>query len=173
MREVFLGFARQNGEANRTLLRILETLSEEELNRSRGYYGSLLGSLRHILGAEHFFLSLFRQTLAKNGDAQRILNFLDDARQPDGLTLSELKEPFARADDALIVLLEELNNEDLKTPVKTEWYGGNPDIVPLFFMLQQLTSHGIHHRGQISQVLDDLKVENNYSALNVAFLTNC
>lgn len=170
MKEVFLGFARHNGEANRALVRILETLSEEELGRPRGYYDSLLGSLRHILGGEYAFLSLFRKALVQNGDAQRILSFLDDVRQPKGLTLSELKEPFARADDALIVLLEELNDEDLRTPVKVEWYGGNPDAVPLFFMLQQLTSHGIHHRGQISQVLDDLKVENDYSALNVAFL---
>jgi uncharacterized damage-inducible protein DinB len=37
-------------------------------------------------------------------------------------------------------------------------------------MFSQLIAHGTHHRGQISQVLDELGIDNNYSGINVAFL---
>jgi uncharacterized damage-inducible protein DinB len=37
-------------------------------------------------------------------------------------------------------------------------------------MLSQILTHGTHHRGQLSQVLDELKIDNNYSGINVAFL---
>jgi uncharacterized damage-inducible protein DinB len=37
-------------------------------------------------------------------------------------------------------------------------------------MLQQIVVHGTHHRGQISQILDSLKIDNDYSGINVRFL---
>jgi uncharacterized damage-inducible protein DinB len=37
-------------------------------------------------------------------------------------------------------------------------------------MLYNLTAHGTHHRGQISQILDELKIDNDYSGINVQFL---
>jgi uncharacterized damage-inducible protein DinB len=36
-------------------------------------------------------------------------------------------------------------------------------------MLLQLTAHNTHHRGQVSQILDELKIDNDYSAINVTF----
>jgi uncharacterized damage-inducible protein DinB len=42
--------------------------------------------------------------------------------------------------------------------------------VPAFFLLNNLVAHGTHHRGQVSQILDELKIENDYSDVNVTFL---
>jgi uncharacterized damage-inducible protein DinB len=38
-------------------------------------------------------------------------------------------------------------------------------------MLHNLGAHGTHHRGQISQILDELKIDNDYSGINVRFLS--
>jgi uncharacterized damage-inducible protein DinB len=37
-------------------------------------------------------------------------------------------------------------------------------------MLEQHVAHNTHHRGQISQILDSLKIENDFSGINVKFL---
>jgi uncharacterized damage-inducible protein DinB len=54
--------------------------------------------------------------------------------------------------------------------VKLDWYKGKPATVPLSVMLQQLVTHNLHHRGQISQILDSLKIDNDYSGINIKFL---
>jgi uncharacterized damage-inducible protein DinB len=58
----------------------------------------------------------------------------------------------------------------MKAPVKLDWYSGNPPSVPLPFMFQQFIIHGTHHRGHISQILDELTIANDYSGINVAFV---
>jgi uncharacterized damage-inducible protein DinB len=93
---------------------------------------------------------------------------------PDGdLTDSQwkkLEDTLKAADAAYIGMAEALSPADLSTMVRIEWYGGNPGSVPLSFLLSQLLVHNTHHRGQISQILDSLNVDNNYSGINAAFL---
>ena len=93
---------------------------------------------------------------------------------PEGaLTESQWKELDATlraADDAYVGMAETLSAADLLLPLKVEWYGGKPGSVPLSFMLSQLLVHNTHHRGQISQILDSLKIGHNFSGINVTFL---
>jgi uncharacterized damage-inducible protein DinB len=63
-----------------------------------------------------------------------------------------------------------LSDKDLDELVTLNWYKGKPPAVPLAFMLQQLTVHNTHHRGQVSQILDSLKIDNDYSGISVKFL---
>jgi uncharacterized damage-inducible protein DinB len=169
-------FAKQNAEANGKLIAILEKLSNDEREKERGsYYGSLSGLVRHILGGTCFFGSLFAKTLAGNAAASKALAGLAAIPRPpeDVLTGDQWKDVVAAidtADKALVALTEALQDSDLEAPVELNWYGGNPPSVPLAFMLQQLVSHGIHHRGQASQILDELKIDNDYSGINVTFL---
>jgi uncharacterized damage-inducible protein DinB len=63
-----------------------------------------------------------------------------------------------------------LTEQDFSRPIKLDWYGGNPESVPLSFMLSQLVLHNTHHRGQISQILDALKIDNDYSGIGIELL---
>jgi uncharacterized damage-inducible protein DinB len=169
-------FAKQNAEANGSIITILEQLSCEEREKERGsYYGSLSGLVRHLTGGICFFGGLFTRTLAGNAAASKALAGLAAIpKPPEGaLTEAQWKEAaaaLAAADRAYVALTEALKDEDLDAPVELNWYGGNPAAVPLSFMLQQLVAHNIHHRGQISQILDELKIDNDYSGINVAFV---
>jgi uncharacterized damage-inducible protein DinB len=82
----------------------------------------------------------------------------------------ELGGTLEAVDATYIGMAEALSETDLRQPVKLDWYGGNPDSVPLSFMLGQLLVHNTHHRGQISQILDMLKIDNDFSGIDVAFL---
>jgi uncharacterized damage-inducible protein DinB len=170
----YLVFAKQNAEANGKIVGILNGLARDDREKDRGsFYGSLSALVRHILGGTCFFGSLFTKALAGNAAASKVLADIAAIPQvPEGALSEtqwkELAQALDRADKGYIALIEALRAEDLEAPV--EWYGGTPATVPLGFMLQQLIAHNIHHRGQISQILDELKIDNDFSGISVAFL---
>ncbi|MDR2102010.1 MAG: damage-inducible protein DinB [Treponema sp.] len=175
MKDIFLINAKYNKEANKAVLTILDKFSNEDREKGRGnYYGSLSGLVRHILGGTTFFMGLLKETLAENAAALKALAVTEGISVPkDKLTGAQWKAlgpAFEAADDALINLVGALSEGDFKAPVKLDWYGGNPGSVPLYFMLQQLFAHGPHHRGQVSQILDELGIDNDYSGISAAFL---
>jgi uncharacterized damage-inducible protein DinB len=165
-----------NAESDGKLISILDKLSNDEREKDRGsFFHSISGLVRHILGGTVFFGGLFAKALSGNSAAARALAELTAIKLPPEGALNEshwkgLTVALDAADKAYINLTKALQACDLEAPVELDWYGGNPASVPLGFMLQQLTAHNIHHRGQISQILDELKIDNDYSGINVAAL---
>ncbi|MDR2072632.1 MAG: damage-inducible protein DinB [Spirochaetaceae bacterium] len=168
-----LMYARYNQVGDRAIYDILSALSNEEREKDRGsYYGSLSGLFRHVIGGSWFFLGMYRSVL--KGRAADALAVLEGLSIPEG-TLGEeqwkkLEETLTTVDGAYVQMAAALSDADCSIPIKTDWYGGNPAEVPLSFMLSQLLVHNTHHRGQISQILDTLKINNDYSGINAAFL---
>ena len=175
MKNVFLSFAKYNEEANRTVAALLGKLSNDDREKDRkSYYKSLSGLFRHSLGGTFYFLSLIKEAVPLNADAQKALAPLAKIELLDGkLSEAQWKKAVSGskvADKALVDFVSALKDEDFEAPVKLSWYKGKPASVPLRFMLQQLTVHNTHHRGQISQILDSLKIEHDFSGINVKFL---
>jgi uncharacterized damage-inducible protein DinB len=180
-------YAKYNQAGNKAIFDILNAMSNEEREKDRcSYYGSLSGLLRHILGGTKFFLGMYKGALADGGAdsgansgadsaALKAVSAADGVPFPakGGLSESQWKElgsALEAVDSAYISMAEALAEADLSRPVKIDWYGGNPESVPLSFMLSQLLVHNTHHRGQISQILDSLKIENDYSGIGAEFL---
>ena len=173
-------YAKYNQAGNRAIFNILNALSNEEREKDRGsYYGSLSGLLRHVLGGTKFFLGMYQVALGDSaladGAALKAVSAADSVPFPAEGTLSEsqwkeLGAALEAVDAAYINMAQALTEADLSRPVKIDWYGGNPATVPLSFMLSQLVVHNTHHRGQISQILDSLKIENDYSGIGAEFL---
>ncbi|MDR0388895.1 MAG: DinB family protein [Spirochaetaceae bacterium] len=174
MKELFISFAKYNKEADKTVYAILDGLSNDEREKDRGsYYKSLSGLFVHCLGGTVFILGLLKEAL-KNSPAREALTVLESVTVPqkslDAEQWKALGAAFEKADDACIDLVSALREEDLKAQVTLSWYKGNPPSVPVAFLIQGLITHGIHHRGQISQILDSLKIKNDYSGLSPAFI---
>ncbi|MDR0553757.1 MAG: DinB family protein [Treponema sp.] len=175
MKEPYHIHARYNRQNNKTIYTILDALPNEEREKERGsYYSSLSGLYRHILGGTSYFLSLFKDALPNNAGVQKAVAPALGQAIPEGpLSAAQwkaLEGQGDRADTALVDFVSALKDEDFQAPVKVEWYGGNPASTPLYFMLEQLHSHNTHHRGQISQILDELKIDNDYSGIDIALL---
>ncbi|GHV24678.1 hypothetical protein AGMMS4952_00730 [Spirochaetia bacterium] len=176
MNELLVINARYNHEADKAFLSILNGLSNDEREQDRGsYFKSFSGLAAHILGGTVFLLGMFKDAVAHNDAALKALASLKNISVPEG-NLSEaqwkqLGADIETADTAYINFTKALTDADLKAPVKITWYEGNPDSVPVFFLLNQLAAHGTHHRGQVSQILDALKIDNDYSGVNAAFLS--
>jgi uncharacterized damage-inducible protein DinB len=176
MKELFVINALYNQAADKAFLSILNGLSNDERERDRGsYYKSLSGLAAHILGGTVHILGMFKDAVAQNDAASRALAALQAVSLSRGpfseAQWKQLAADIETADSAYIDFAKALTDADLQSPVKVAWYKGNPDSVPLFFMLNQATTHGTHHRGQISQILDAMKIDNNYSGMNAAFLS--
>jgi uncharacterized damage-inducible protein DinB len=176
MTKPYIIFAKYNADADSKIIEILKKLANDEREKDRGsFYGSLSGILRHILGGTCHISAMFAKALSGNAAATDALEAIAAvSHSPEGALSEEQWKDLAAsidvADRGYIALTEALSADDLDLPVEVNWYGGKPASVPLRFMLQQLVSHGIHHRGQISQILDELKTDNDYSMINPAFL---
>lgn len=173
MQEMLLMYARYSRRANESVLALLDALSAEERNENRGsYYKSLSGLMSHVLGGTPYFHAMFRSALPAKAKA---LEATEGLSIPEGERLSEaeweeLKRAARIADQATIDFVSSLSDADLGCPIPLDWYGGKPASVPLHFLLNQLYAHGIHHRGQISQILDSMGVEHDFSGIDVEFL---
>jgi uncharacterized damage-inducible protein DinB len=165
-------FAAYNQAANAAVLALLNTLSADEREKDRGsYFKSLSGLMQHIGGATAVFCGMFKTALA-NTAAAKALEPVLDIKFPEG-TLSEaqwkqLASDVATADKSLLDFCTALSAADLDTPVA--YFTGNPPTVPLSFMLTKLAVHNTHHRGQVSQILDELKIDHDFSGISAAFI---
>jgi uncharacterized damage-inducible protein DinB len=175
VKEVFLTFAKYNQEANKVVAGILGKLSNDNREKDRkSYYKSLSKLFRHNTGATAYFLSLFGGAVPENAEAQKALEPLSKVKELKGkLTEDQWKKAVSfskTVDNALVDFITALEEKDFEAPVKIDWYKGKPPETPLRFLLEQQVAHNIHHRGQISQILDSLKIENDYSGINVKFI---
>jgi uncharacterized damage-inducible protein DinB len=173
MKDALLMYARYNQRANASVVALMDGLTAKARNENRGsYYKSLTGLAKHIAGSGLYFQGLFRASVPA---AAKLLKATEGLKGPGGAALTaaqwgELKQVWAKADRAFVDLVQSLGEKELASPVKLDWYDGKPDSVPLCFLLHQLYVHGIHHRGQISQILDSMGVEHDFSGIDLAFL---
>jgi uncharacterized damage-inducible protein DinB len=173
MNTIYTIFARQNQAAEKSVLEILNKLSNSEREKDRGsYFKSLSGLVRHNGGGTLYILGSLKEALGAASAAAQALSPLEKIKFPEG-ELSEaqwkqLASDIETLDSAYVAFARALSEAELDTQVK--WFTGNPPTVPVHFMLDSLIAHSIHHRGQISQVLDELKIDNDYYGINPAFL---
>jgi uncharacterized damage-inducible protein DinB len=178
MKETLLMYARYTEKANAAVLALLAGLPAEALTADRkSYYKSLAGLARHLVGGTIYFQGLVNATVASPVLADAARAYAADAAAAeveDGdftpATLARLAAAAAAADRATVDFVAGLSDGAQASPVKLDWYGGKPATVPLWFLLNQLWVHGLHHRGQISQLLDELGVANDFSGIGVEFL---
>jgi uncharacterized damage-inducible protein DinB len=176
VKEIFLNFAKYNEEADKAIIAILNKMTNADREKNRkSYYASLSGLVRHSLGGTVFLLGMLKASVGGNANALKALEPLAKFEHFEGkldeAQWKKIVSAIKAADKAYIGFISALEEKDFKAPVKLDWYKGKPPTVPVSFMLQNLVVHGTHHRGQISQILDELKIDNDYSGLNAAFLS--
>ena len=175
MKKFFLSFAKYNQEANKAIAGIMDKLSNDDREKDRkSYYKSLSELFRHNVGCTFYFLSMFKDAVSGNAAAQNALKPLAKIKELKGkLTEEQWKQAvsFSKiADKAAVDFVSALEDADFEAPVQVDWYKGKPPTVALWFMMEQHIAHNTHHRGQISQILDSLKIDNDYSGINIKFL---
>jgi len=155
-----------NQSANKQVIKILAELDEADriLDR-KSYFKSLQGLLEHIAGAELSLQKIIKASCPEiSGLIHKYLEYTSEQVKTSFTDFSELKVAIETLDSAFLEMVGSLTDEDLKKTVSF--------IRPQFKLEYQLgvfiiqyANHGTHHRGQISQILDEMGIDNNFSSI--------
>ncbi|MFZ2100764.1 MAG: DinB family protein [Oricola sp.] len=141
-------FAAYKRWANGRLYDAAEYLSDEEWDRDvRAFFGSMCGTLNHVLVADRIWMNRFTGT----GETHRVLSDVPHPR------FAELKTARGAMDDRIVDWIATLDDEALDglftyTPVTTP----RPVTQPLAPALAHFFNHQTHHRGHAHMILSVL-----------------
>jgi uncharacterized damage-inducible protein DinB len=148
VKDHFEMFAAYNQWANGVLYKAAHDLSSDELNSDRGaHFGSLIGTLNHLLCADRIWMRRFVGT----GDAPTALNAVLFA-ELGPLEVARNAEDERISNWIASVPEEKLAQEFTYTPIT------NPQLVTqrLGSALFHFFNHQTHHRGQCHMILTSL-----------------
>jgi uncharacterized damage-inducible protein DinB len=148
MKEQFEMFAAYNRWANGVVYDAARDLSEEELNRNQGaFFGSMIGTLNHILCADRIWMKRFTGTGEAAGALDTILHTGLDA----------LKTARAAEDERIAGWIGDLSEQQLAgTFFYTPITNPAPVTQRLGSALSHFFNHQTHHRGQCHTILTGL-----------------
>jgi uncharacterized damage-inducible protein DinB len=149
MKPYFSMLARYNQWANERLYRMAAELPDEAYRRNVGaYFGSLNGTLNHLLTADRIWL----RRLTRTGDQPTHLGAILFA---DFVQLRIAREA---EDRRIIGYVEGLRDADIEAGWDYQTLNGTAFSQPLRDILAHLFNHQTHHRGQSHAILTALGV---------------
>jgi uncharacterized damage-inducible protein DinB len=169
MKEILIGFAEYNLNADKKLMEILKSVDASVLKEDQGsYYKSILGTLEHIIGGA---LGSFRRSaglfaykcLAAN---PLIVGDLDALKKDIHDNPAAVYELLAKVDALFVEFAHELDPKDLPKRVSFKNYKGETLERAYWNTIFHILNHATHHRGEISALLDRKGVSNDFSGFN-------
>ncbi len=163
MKEYLVHLIKYNRSANQQVTRLLAELDESDRTIDRkSYYNSLHGLFEHIVGAALYLQKIIKASCPEiRGLDHRYMGF--DAR-PGQNSFPELQGALEALDTAFVEMVESLSDEDLKKTILFNLPQVKLEYSMAIFIMQY-ANHGTHHRGQISQILDEMGIDNNFSSI--------
>jgi len=170
MKEYLVHLLKYNRGANAEVVKILEGMTEAERKADRKAFAkSLHGLFEHVAGGELYLQTQLRnasvpQAAFKHAYAEKKLKF-NEENFPD---FGDLANAVRVLDDSYVAFAEGLAEKDFET--KCAVRGSNEKLeVNVAWILFHVITHSVHHRGQISQVLDSLGVPNDWSGIKPVY----
>ena len=168
-KEVFEILAKYNHLTNQDMIKILETINPTNLTEDRGsYYQSILGILNHVLHADIGWLRVLGTHIRDLNFISSLLERFPTERLAPGQmywnTLDEYKVVRAEVDNILEKAIVSLPSQEYPSIITVEGRRGKLDYI-VWRIFLHLFNHHTHHRGSVSLLLDQLKIENDYSSL--------
>jgi len=166
LKDSYIKQASYNAEANKTMFEILSNLTGKARHRDCGsYFGSIWGIIDHIVTAEYIWLDRFKALLPDASIYQ------DKDIRPDHLSwyddlcksFEELKGCSAYIDEKLIQWFREFPEDKYAENFQYQDSSGTMRDAQAGKAFDYLFVHQLHHRGQISQILDVAGLPNNFA----------
>lgn len=165
MAEILPFHAESNRRVNRALLDLLATDGGRLYGRgSPGYYRSIKDILYHVLDVDLSWLSDLRPVADSRIYGDRLFEGLSEVVAPNPYrTLAEFDAARSHLDDLIVEFCAGLSPAQLAAKIPYRSREGKEGGRPVWQVLLHVFNHQTHHRGQISQLLDEAGVENDFS----------
>jgi uncharacterized damage-inducible protein DinB len=169
MKFVFQALARYNRGVNRSIIELIEPLSEEKImTKTKAFFPSIFETLLHLFFSDLFWLKRFREVFVEsNALSVSKLVTLDgkNLRKKFEGDYTKLFQRRKQADEVIIQFIEEIDERSLKSVITYKNFKGDEMEEALWKILLHWFNHQTHHRGQISVLLDMIGVNNDYSSI--------
>jgi uncharacterized damage-inducible protein DinB len=148
MRQHFMMFAAYNQWANGRIYDAAAELDDEEFNRNVGaFFGSMMGTLNHLLTADRIWMKRF----TGEGEAPDRLDTILHER------LADLSDARQAEDRRIVAWVGSLDEARLKGVIRYRRVSTPDEFVqPLMPALDHWFNHQTHHRGQAHVILTSL-----------------
>ncbi len=144
-REYFSTLYDYNYWANERILRTTEKASDADfIAPTKHSYGSLRGTLAHILAAEWIWLSRWQ------GVSPTAL-----LGENDFPTLASLRGRWREEEQKMRAFVGALRDEDFTRVIQYKSVRGDPFARPFWQMLTHVVNHGTQHRGEAAAMLTE------------------
>jgi uncharacterized damage-inducible protein DinB len=157
--EQYRALARYNAWMNEKLYALAATLDDADRIRDLGaFFGSLHGTLNHILWADRIWLWRFTKDAAVGQSRDRDGNPIAIGMHDQILyaRFDDLRRERAATDGHILDWIATLTAADLEGPVRYARTNGGAREHPLWMGLTHFFNHGTHHRGQATTLLRQL-----------------
>ncbi len=146
---------------NQRLYEAVATLPDDKIKEDKGaFFGSLLGTLNHILVGDIIWLSRFSTDISSHDT----LSYFITIEKPQSLSsilyfeLSELQKEREKIDRLIILWVNSLADKDLRSTISYKNMNGSSFQKDFSSLINHLFLHQIHHRGQATTLLSQFGV---------------
>lgn len=169
MKDIFELLAKYNKLTNQDMVKILEGVEPAKLIENVGsYYGSILGILNHHMLADIGWLRVLGTHISELDFIPPLLERFPSQRlPPDQLLwtmLDEYKLVRSEIDSIMERAVNSIPTSQYTAILVVEGRRGKNEYITWRILLH-LFNHQTHHRGGVAVLLDQFKVENDYSNL--------
>ena len=168
MKEIFQLLAEYNALTNLEMIGILEKLPAEKLAQEAGsFYGSILGLVNHILVSDLTWLERFVKQWPELEPIKKRLPVLKVQKLTDIVldSLAAYKPVRLDLDETIKQVVRTISDGRYDQVLSYRNLRGVDQKKIAWRTFLHLFNHQTHHRGQVALLLDQLKVENDYSNL--------
>ncbi len=165
MKAILAALAVYNQGANRALCETIAKVDEDTLKSDCGtYYHSVFSTIQHYLSYEVSWLKRYRTFGTHAALTTSILDpELDDILSRTKNNFKETQSVLLAIDAVFVNLVNELTDSDLDRLVKYTNPRGEEFEKKYWTTIVHVLNHSTHHRGEISAMLDILKISNDYA----------
>lgn len=164
MKESLVLWAQYSLATDKKLCELLAALPEGEYTRERAVWSENLRSLHlHIVQTYLFYQRMIRVNF---GGKHFVSPFTDEGVEiPEG-TLAEAAAAYQAYGELFLKFAQAFDDADLGLPkFQRTLRTGRVVRLSLSDILTQYMNHSTHHRGQLSQILDELGLEHDIGGL--------
>ncbi len=162
LKQNFILMAQYNSWMNERLYNYAADMGGEKIKEPAGaFFGSIFGTLNHILVGDTFWLKRFAEHPAGYGALAPML----DTPYPSGLnhvlytSFDDLKAARKKTDAMIIGFCDELTEADLDYIFPITNTRGEKYQKQFGYLLQHFFNHQTHHRGQISTLFNQQGID--------------
>lgn len=154
--------ARYNGWMNEKVYAAAARMPRADLHADRGaFFGSVFGTLNHILVADTLWLKRF----AKHKAAYPSLRYMASLPTPVSLAqtlypeLDQLRRARVAMDDVIVAMTVEATDADYEASLTYTNTTGQTFTKRLAPLVQHVFNHQTHHRGQITTLFSQAGID--------------